>query len=335
MNQLTAFLCFILLAAAVQAEEITLYSHRHYKVDDALFAHFTEKTGIRINVVKAKADELIERLKAEGEQTKADVFMTADAGKLHRAKVAGLLQPIESQVLESRIPPALRDPEHHWFGFTMRARVIVYAVDRVDVDSLSTYEQLARDAWYGRVLVRSSSNIYNQSLLASLIAARGKDAATRWARAVRSNMSRPPQGSDRDQIRAVAAGLGDVALVNTYYVGLLLNSTSEKDRAAGRAVGVFFPNQEGRGAHVNISGAGVTAGARNPEAAVGLLEFLVSDHAQSRFPQATYEYPVVEGVPWSDLLSGWGQFKADSLNVAELGGLNSTAVRSFDLAGWE
>lgn len=321
--------------ASANDEEITLYSHRHYESDDALFDKFTELTGIKVNVVKASADELIERIKAEGENTKADILMTADAGRLHRAKAADVLQPVDSETLQRRIPDHLRDPQNNWFGFTKRARIIAYAKDRVQPEDLSTYEALADPKWQGRILVRSSSNIYNQSLLASLIAAHGEEKALEWAKAVRENMARPPQGSDRDQMRAVAAGLGDVAIVNTYYVGLLRNSSSEKDREVGKAIGVFFPNQDGRGAHVNISGAGVTRASKNKKAAIRFLEFLVSDEAQTSFPRTTYEYPVVPSVEWSELLKIWGDFKADSLNAAKLGELNQAAVKIFNKAGWE
>ncbi len=319
----------------LHAEEITLYSHRHYQSDDELFAKFTDNTGIKVNVVKASADELIERLKAEEINTPADIFMTADAGRLVRAKAAGVLQPIESDELEDRIPSQYRDPENYWFGFTKRARIIAYAKDRVNPEELSTYEDLADDKWKGRILVRSSSNIYNQSLLASIIAVHGEKKATEWARAVRENMARAPQGSDRDQLRAVAAGLGDIAMVNTYYVGLLLNSSSEKDREVGESIGIFFPNQDNRGTHVNISGAGVTKNSDNPKAAIQFLEFLVSDEAQSIFPVTTYEYPIVETVEWPKLLKKWGSFKSDSLNVAKLGELNAAAIRCFNLANWE
>ncbi|MEM7146909.1 MAG: Fe(3+) ABC transporter substrate-binding protein [Verrucomicrobiota bacterium] len=319
----------------VFAGEITLYSHRHYESDDALFDEFTEQTGIKVNVVKASADELIERLKAEGENSPADILMTADAGRLQRAKNAGLLQPATSTTLEERIPASLRDPDNNWFGFTQRARIVAYDKDRVDPADLSTYEDLADPKWKSKVLARSSSNIYNQSLLASIIAAHGRDEAAAWAKAVRENMARPPQGSDRDQMRAVAAGLGDLAVVNTYYIGLLANSEDPKDREVAEAIAVFFPNQDGRGTHVNVSGAGLTKASKNPEDATKFLEFLASDEAQATFPQTTYEYPVVDGIEWSDLQKSWGEFKADTLNLSTLGDLNETAVEVFNESGWE
>lgn len=336
MKRLSLFLLALgLVLPASAADEITLYSHRHYEADDALFDAFTEQTGIKVNVVKAGADELIERLKAEGANTPADILITADAGRLVRAENEGLLQPVESDTLEKRVPSSLRDPEGHWFGFTKRARVIVYAKDRVKPSELSTFEDLADAKWRGRILVRSSSNIYNQSLLASIIAAHGPEKAQEWARAVRRNMARPPQGSDRDQMRAVAAGLGDVAIVNTYYVGLLVNSSEAADRETAAKLGVFFPNQNDRGTHVNVSGAGVTKASDNREAAVKFLEFLASDKAQAVFPRETSEYPVVPDVEWSELQKSWGKFKEDSLNLSELGERNEEAVRTFNRAGWE
>lgn len=329
------FLCALIVSASVTAGEITLYSHRHYESDDALFAKFTEQSGIKVNVVKASADELIERLKAEGDNSKADILITADAGRLQRAKEAGVLQSVESEVLSSRIPENLRDPDNQWFGFTQRARIIAYAKDRVKDGELTSYEDLADPKWRGRILARSSSNIYNQSLLASIIAANGREDGLAWAKSVRGNMARPPQGSDRDQMRAVVAGLGDVAIVNTYYVGLLLTSEDEKDREVGESIGIFFPNQDDRGTHVNISGGGVTKSSGNKEGAIAFLEFLASDEAQASFPQSTYEYPVVESVEWADMQKKWGTFTSDSLNLSKLGELNGEAVEVFNEAGWE
>lgn len=314
---------------------LTVYSHRHYPSDDILFEAFTEATGIRVRVVKAGADELIERLRAEGANTPADVFITADAGRLSLAKEAGLLRPLESDILSQRIPEQYRDPDNTWFGFTVRARVLIYARDRVDPSELSTYEDLTDPRWRGRLLARSSSHIYNQSLLASLIAAHGEEEALNWARAVRQNLARPPQGSDRDQMRAVAAGLADVAIVNTYYLGLMVYSPDASDREAAAKLAIHFPNQQDRGVHVNVSGGGVVRASRNPEAAKAFLEFLVSDEAQASFPIATSEFPVVEGAAWSSLQRDWGEWRADDLHLATLGELNPGAVRLFTLAGWE
>lgn len=315
--------------------EVNLYTHRHYEADEALFARFTEKTGIKVNVVKANADELIERLKSEGEASPADLLVTADAGRLVRAQEAGLLQAVKSEKLEDCVPAQLREPDGYWFGLTLRARIFAYAKARVNPASLSTYEALAQPVWKGRILARSSSNIYNQSLLASIIAQSSEEQAVAWARAVRSNMARPPQGSDRDQMRAVAAGLADVAIVNTYYLGILATSSDPADRKSAEKIGVFFPNQGGRGAHINISGAGVTRHAKNTENAITLLEFLVESEQQSEFARANFEYPVNPEGLRSPLLKKWGAFKADTLNLSELGKYNQAAVKAFDLAGWE
>ncbi|MEM7015158.1 MAG: Fe(3+) ABC transporter substrate-binding protein [Verrucomicrobiota bacterium] len=330
LSILAGFVCSFLAA-----DEITLYSHRHYEADDALYAKFTEATGIKVNVVKAGADELIARLKSEGETTVGDIFMTADAGRLVRAKSEGVLQSVESDKLAKAIPAHLRDPDNQWFGLTQRARIIVYSKERVKPEDLSTYEALTDAKWKGNVVARSSSNIYNQSLLASMIATQGEDKAAAWAKGFRANMARPPQGSDRDQMRAVHAGLADACIVNTYYVGLLANSDDPKDVEVAKSIGLFFPNQDGRGAHVNVSGAGVTKHSKNKEGAVKFLEFLASKEAQSSFPDTTYEYPVVEGIELSELQKSWGEFKADTLNLSKLGELNEAAVKVFNAAGWE
>jgi len=335
IQSLGAFLMACAVAGSAAAQPLTVYSYRHYEADEKLFDQFTSETGIPVNVVKAKAGTLVERLKAEGSQTPADVLITADVARLQIAKDDGLLRPVESETLVSRIPAHLRDPDNHWFGFTKRARVIVYEPSRVDAAELSTYEDLADPKWRGRIVVRSSSNVYNQSLLASIIAHRGEASAFEWARGIRRNMARAPQGSDRDQMRAVAKGLADCAIVNTYYVGLMQNSSDPKDQAVGNQLEIFFPNQNGRGTHINVSGAGVTRHSDNPAAAVAFLEFLASDQAQASFPAATSEYPVVDGVPWSDQQIAWGTFKEDTVPLSQLGTHNAEAIRIFNRAGWE
>ncbi len=300
-----------------------------------MFKNFTDKTGIEINVVKGSADQLIQRLISEGENSPADLLLTVDAGRLHRAKSAGVLQPIRSKTLYKNIPTSLRDPDNQWFALTVRARVIVYSKERVNPNDLSTYEDLASSKWKGRIAVRSSSNIYNQSLMASLIDANGKRKALEWAKAVRKNMARAPRGSDRDQARAVAAGIADVAIMNTYYIGKLASSSDSKDRKVVEEVGVFFPNQKGRGTHINISGAGVTKSSKNKENAIKFIEYLSSSEAQDVFGSVNYEYPVKIENNKSDLLNSWGPFKSDKLNLSILGKRNSDAVKLFDKAGWE
>lgn len=315
---------------------VNLYSARQEALIAPLLARFTERTGIEVNLVTGSADALIKRLEVEGRNTPADLLITVDAGRLHRAKSAGLFRAIESERLEQRVPAHLRDDDRQWFGLSQRARVIAYSSERVDRSGLSTYEALAGDEWDDRICVRSSDNIYNQSLLASIVAANGEQAATEWARGVVDNMARRPQGGDRDQIMAVAAGVCDVAIVNTYYYGRMRSEQAQPDqRAAAQKVALFFPNQDGRGAHVNVSGAGVTEHARNPDNAVRLLEFLVSDAAQRWYAKVNYEYPVVPGVDVSAAVRAWGYpFKQDDLPLSRLGELNATAVRIFDRVGW-
>ena len=300
-----------------------------------MFKKFTEQTGVEINVVKGSADQLIQRLISEGENSPADILLTVDAGRLYRAKEAGVLQPIRSRVLYRNIPPALRDTDNQWFALTVRARVIVYSKERVASNDLSTYEDLANSKWKGRIAVRSSSNIYNQSLMASLIEANGKKKALSWAKAVRSNMARAPRGSDRDQARAVAAGIADIAIMNTYYIGKLASSNDPKDREVADKVAIFFPNQKGRGTHINVSGAGVTKSAKNKENAIKFIEFLSSAEAQDVFGSVNFEYPVKINNNKSELLTSWGSFKSDRLNLSVLGKRNSEAVKLFDRAGWE
>ena len=313
---------------------VNVYSHRHYDVDLQLYQSFEEQTGIKVNVIEGGSDELIERLMREGAESPADILMTVDAGRLHRAKAAGLLQPTASPVLNKLVPENLRDPAGYWFALTRRARVIVYHPDRVDPSELSTYEALTDPKWRGRILIRSSSNIYNQSLMASMIANHGEAQAKEWAAGIVANMARTPKGNDRGQMSAVAAGEGDLAIVNTYYVGLMLNSSDAEQRAVGEQVRVFLPNQGDRGAHVNVSGAGITASSKNLAGALSLLEFLAGETAQRVWAHANYEYPVNRNVRPAPLLQSWGELKADSLGLHLLGENNAAAVKIFDQVGW-
>ena len=328
------YLTLILVCTNLQAQ-INIYSHRHYDSDKILFKKFTDQTGIKINVIKGSADQLIERLISEGGNSPADILLTVDAGRLHRAKVAGILQPIESKILSENIPPSMRDEDGYWFGLTVRARVLVYSKKRVTPDQLSTYEDLANRKWRGKIAVRSSSNIYNQSLMASIIASNGSRKALTWAKSIRKNMARAPRGSDRDQARAVAAGLADVAIMNTYYLGILANSPDAKDREVFKKVSVFFPNQNDRGTHINISGAGITKSSKNKKDAIKFLEFLSGSDSQKTFGSVNYEYPIKIEANQSELLKSWGTFKYDKLNLSVLGANNAEAVKLFDKAGWE
>lgn len=316
-------------------QRVNVYTHRHYEADQKLFDKFTEKTGIEVNVVSATADELIQKLELEGPNSPADVLITVDAGRLHRAEDKGLLQPIASEVLNTNIPAKFRDPEGFWFGLTYRARVFAYSKERVQPSELATYEALTEPQWKGRILTRSSENIYNQSLLASIIAHHGKEGAEQWASGLLANMARDPKGSDRDQVKAVASGEGDVAIVNTYYIGIMLNDANEEERKAAEKIAIFFPNQQDRGTHINISGAAVTKYAPNKDNAVKLIEFLSDAEAQEMLANINFEYPVNSEVEFSDLLKSWGNFKADELNLSILGDNNRDAVMIFDQIGWK
>lgn len=333
----TALVAGSLVAAthAYSSEVVNVYSHRHYRVDESINKLFTEKTGIEVKVVNAQADQLIERLKSEGENSPADLLVTVDVGRLQRARADGLLQPIQSEVLAKAVPENLRDPEGYWHPYTVRARVIVVAADRVKEGEISQYSDLADPKWRGRLLIRSSSSPYNQSLLASIIAAEGEDAARAWAKGVVSNMARPPQGGDRDQIKAVASGLADVAVTNTYYFGLLINSTDKSDRDLAAKIRLIFPNQDGRGAHANVGVAGVTRYAKNVENAKKYLEFLVSPEVQKIVANGSYEYPVSLNLNLSETHQKWGEFKVDTETFHKLGENQAKAIEIFDEAGWK
>lgn len=314
---------------------VNIYTSRHYDTDAELYKQFEQETGIKVNVVEGNADELIVRLAREGEATEADVYITADAGRLSQAASEDLLQSIKSEILENNIPEKFRDENGEWFGISKRARVIVYAKDRVDPSELSTYEALTEDKWKGKVLVRSSESVYNQSLIASFIELEGIEKAKEWAQGIVNNMARNPQGGDRDQAKAIAAGEGDVAIMNTYYLGRMLNSPDAEEVKVAEQLGVFFPNQETTGTHINISGAGVTKHAKNKENAKAFIEFLSGAEAQKNFAQSNFEYPVNPEVELADVLQSWGDFKEQDLNLSVLGEHNADAIKLLNEVGWK
>ncbi|MGD1896623.1 MAG: Fe(3+) ABC transporter substrate-binding protein [Phormidesmis sp.] len=321
---------------AEEAESVVnVYSASHYDVDIALYTQFTADTGIRINLLEGKPDELIERIKSEGDQSPADVFVAVDAGRLWRAQEADIFQPVQSEALNAAVPENLREPDGHWFGLTTRSRVLVYNTDSVTPDELSSYEALAEPQWEGRVCVRSSGNVYNQSLVGSMIETIGAEATEEWATGLVENFARAPEGGDIDQIKAVAAGQCDVAIVNHYYWARLAKSDDESDLDAVEKTAVFFPNQDGRGTHVNISGFGMVKGAPNPENAVTFMEFLVSPEAQTVFAQSNNEYPVAPDVELDPVVAELGQFKVDAVNVTAYGRNNPQVTEIVDRAGWE
>ncbi|MCL7942145.1 Fe(3+) ABC transporter substrate-binding protein [Halomonas sp. ATCH28] len=322
------------MASQVAAEELNVYSARHYDSDEALYAAFTEQTGIEVNVLEGDSDQLIQRLKLEGEASPADVMITVDAGRLWRGEQEDIFASVESEVLDERLPDYMRHPEGKWFGFSQRVRAIFIDPTEVDAGEITSYEDLADPKFEGQVCIRSSNNIYNQSLLASLIAHHGEEEAEAWAKGVVDNFARDPEGGDTDQIRGVASGECNIALANHYYYVRLVNSDNEADREVAEKVEIVFPNQDGRGAHVNVGGAGVVKGAPNEENAVRFLEFLASDEAQALFATGNYEFPAVESVETDGVIASWGDFKKDDLNVSVLGENNPEAVRIFDRAGW-
>jgi len=334
-SKLALFATAIALCSNALAAEVNVYSARKEALIKPLLDQFTSESGIKVNLVTGKADALLKRLTTEGANSPADLFITTDAGRLHRAKEADVLQPASSETLNAAIPASYRDPEGYWYGLSVRARVITYIKDRVDPKQLSTYEALADEQWKGRICIRGSGNIYNQSLVASMIAADGEATTQQWADGFVNNFAREPKGGDRDQVKAAAAGVCDLAIVNTYYLGAMINSKDENEQAAAAKVALFWPNQNDRGAHVNISGAGVTRSAKNKEAAVKLLEFLASEKAQGWYASVNQEYPVRPEVEWSETLKQWGTFKADTLNLSLLGENNPAAVRLMDRAGWK
>ncbi|MDO8861190.1 Fe(3+) ABC transporter substrate-binding protein [Haliea sp. E1-2-M8] len=323
------------LTACSGPESVNVYSARQEALIKPLLDRFSAETGIPVNLVTGDGDALLARLRNEGLNSPADLLLTSDAGNLYRAQQADLLQPVTSPALEASVPAHLRSDEGFWYGLSLRARVLVYAPDRVDPAELSDYAALAEPAWRERICVRSSGNIYNQSMVAGMLATRGPDATQAWLEGFVANFARPPQGGDRDQIKAVASGQCDIALVNSYYLGGMLRSDSAEERAAAEQVRLFWPNQTGRGVHVNISGAGITRSAAHPQEARQLIEFLLREDSQQWYAEANNEYPVRPGVAPSDLLQSWGEFRADPLKVSELGRLNSAAVMAMDRANWK
>ncbi len=330
-----ALLCAASFPAAAQEKVLNLYSSRHYNTDEALYSNFTKQTGIKINRIEAPEDALLERLRNEGAASPADVLITVDAGRLWRAEQMGLFQPVKSAALDARIPASLRQPDGLWFGFSTRARVIVYSKDMVKAGEIKGYEDLADPKWKGKVCMRSSSNMYNLSLMSSMIDHLGEQKAEAWAKGVVGNFARDPKGGDTDQIKAIAAGECALSVVNTYYYVRMMKAVKADERAAIERVGLVWPNQDSRGTHVNISGAGVLKSAKNREAAVKFLEYLASDEAQRYFANGNNEFTVVPSVSVDNReLASLGKFKADALNVSVFGKNQPAAQKVYDRAGW-
>ncbi len=334
-SKMSVFAAILAFSAAAGAEEkaLNLYSARHYQTDEALYANFTKQTGIKINRIEAKEDELLERIRNEGAASPADVFITVDAARLAKADELGLFAPVKSRILEQKIPAHLRSPD--WFAFSMRARVIIHNKDTVAAGDVQNYQDLANPKLRGQVCSRSGSHPYNLSLMSSLIAHDGEAKAEEWARGVVANFARAPKGGDTDQIKAVAAGECGVAVSNTYYLVRLLRSEKPEDKKAMEKIGIVWPNQKTTGAHINISGGGMLKTAPHKDAAVKFLEYLASDEAQRYFANGNNEWPVTGVRVDNPALESLGKFKADDLPVATLSKNAASAQRVFDRAGWK
>lgn len=316
--------------------EVNLYSARIESLVKPLLDEFTAETGIKVNLLTGSGDGLLSRLQSEGRNSPADLFLTVDAGRLHRAKEADLFQPVRSEVLANSIPSHLRDEDYLWHGLSMRARPIFYAHDRVDASELSDYLSLADEKWRGRICVRSSDNVYNQSLVAGMIEHHGEEVTEQWARGLVANFARSPVGGDRDQLHAVANGQCDIAIANTYYFGGMIASDDSTNQQTVEKLSIHWPAQgEGEsGVHVNVSGIGLLQHAQNEENAIKLIEFLTNESSQAWYAQANQEYPVRTDAQQSDILQSWGEFRADELPVSVLGDNNAAAVQLMNRAGW-
>ncbi|TDH34299.1 Fe(3+) ABC transporter substrate-binding protein [Pseudohoeflea suaedae] len=330
----TALIGLFGAAPAFADGEVNIYSGRHYDVDEQLYSKFEDETGITVNLIEGKEDELIERMKAEGQNSPADLFITADAGRLWRADDAGLLQGVDSDVLNERLPAHLRHPDGHWFGMSTRARVIFYDKDSVD-NPPQTYAALADPQYKGMVCIRTSSNIYNLSLMGAYIAHHGEEAAKEWAQGLKDNLARDPQGGDTDQLKGIVSGECKIAVANTYYFARGIAGTVEGLSEGIEKIGIVFPDQDGDGTHVNISGVGMTAHAPNPENALKFMEYLTSDEAQSFFANGNNEYPAVEGIEASSAVESLGDFKHDELNLSALGENQTRAQEIFNEVGFK
>ncbi len=324
------------LEAASTLNEVNIYSARKSYLLKPLLDEFEKSTKIKVNIISGKSKVLQKRIEQEGENTRADVLLTVDAGNLYKAKKDGLLQRIDSIKLNTLIPSHLRDQEGYWYGLSIRSRVIMYNPRKVEANELSTYEDLSNPKWKGRLCIRSSNNIYNQSLLASLVVHLGEEKAEEWARKVVNNFSRKPKGNDRTQMTSVVLEECDVTLANTYYLGKWITSTKENERKYAKMISVFFPNQMDRGAHINISGAAIVKYSKNTKNAQKLLEFLASTEAQELYAKTNHEYPIRGDIGISDTVRSWGYpFEQDRLSLDKLGKNNTKAVEIFDKVNWQ
>ncbi len=339
MKKIQMILLFSFFINLIIAEEVNVYTSRHYDSDDALYEEFTEETGIKVNIISGKGSALLQRLKVEGKNSPADIFFTVDAGNLWKVQKEGLFQSIQSEKVLTEIPENLRGPNDEWTAIAKRARVIFYNPENVSDELVENfnYEDLADQKWNKRVVIRSSNNMYNQSLVASLIKNLGEEATEKWAKKLVDNFARKPQGNDRSQIIAVANGEADLAVANSYYIGIMLSgSAGQEQLEAAKKVKMIFPNQKNRGAHINISGAGILKNAPNKDNANSFIEFLISKRVQKYMIDKSYEYSVLEDVAPSPEIAGFGtNFKEDQTSVRSFGELNPNAVKLMDRSGWK
>ena len=339
MKKIQMILLFSFFINLIIADEVNVYTSRHYDSDDALYEEFTEETGIKVNIISGKGSALLQRLKVEGKNSPADIFFTVDAGNLWKVQKEGLFQSIQSEKVLAEVPENLRGPNDEWTAIAKRARVIFYNPENVSDELVENfnYEDLADQKWNKRVVIRSSNNMYNQSLVASLIKNLGEEATEKWAKKLVDNFARKPQGNDRSQIIAVANGEADLAVANSYYIGIMLSgSAGQEQLEAARKVKMIFPNQKNRGAHINISGAGILKNAPNKDNANSFIEFLISKRVQKYMIDKSYEYSVLEDVAPSPEIAGFGtNFKEDQTSVRSFGELNPNAVKLMDRSGWK
>ena len=339
MRKIQFLLLFALFGQVLMTSEVNIYTSRHYDSDDALYKEFTNETGIKINIISGKGSALLERIKSEGKNSPADIFFTVDAGNLWKVQKEGLFQSIKSKKVISTVPSGLRGPNNEWTAIAKRARVVFYNPKKVSPNEIKdlTYEDLANEEWKNRIVVRSSSNMYNQSLVASLISNLGKENTEIWAKKFVKNFARKPQGNDRSQIIAVSNGEADLAIANSYYIGIMLSGSAGKEQLeAAKKVKMYFPNQNDRGVHINISGAGILINSPNPSNANLFLEFLLSKRVQKYMVDKSYEYPIIDGVLPSTEISSFGlDFKEDNTAVRQFGELNPEAIRLMDRSGWK
>ncbi len=339
MRRIHLILLFALFGNTLLTNEVNVYTSRHYDSDTALYKEFTKETGIKVNIISGKGSALLERIKSEGKNSPADIFFTVDAGNLWKVQKEGLFQSIKSKKVLSSVPLKLRGPNNEWTAIAKRARVVFYNPKKISLSEIQnvTYEDLANEKWKNRVVIRSSSNMYNQSLVASLIANLGEKNTEIWAKNFVKNFARKPQGNDRSQIIAVANGEADLAIANSYYIGIMLSGSAGKEQLeAAKKVKMHFPNQNDRGVHINISGAGILKNSPNTSNANTFLEFLLSKRVQKYMVDRSYEYPILNEVLPSMEISSFGlNFKEDNASVKQFGELNPVAIRLMDRSGWK